>query len=52
MEYCTELRAKDLRSNSSFATNQLYDLGEISKFVWASKNGGDELGFESGIYLL
>lgn len=47
MEYRTKLRVKDLALLSSFATNQLYDLGEISKFVWASKNSGDELGFES-----
>lgn len=51
MEYCTELRVKDLSSNSSFAINQLNDLGKITRLVWASKNSGDELGFESWIYL-
>ena len=51
MEYCTELRVKDLSSNSSFATNQLHDLDKITKLVWASKSSGDEQGFESCSYL-
>lgn len=51
MEYWTELRVKDLSFNSSFTTNQLYDLGKITKLVWASKNSSEEWGFESWTYL-
>lgn len=51
MEYWNELRVKDLSFNSSFATNQLYDLRKTTKLVWASKNSSEEWGFESWSYL-